>query len=262
MLDASIGIKALATLLCPSFPNPNITLCPKTYPTKNPHILIKMLSSLTPKQVAKQAVRERAEMETRVKYLQTQLGQLLEEKRGRIEAPTGPITVLFLMSPRGRKTASMGVQVKKAPLEDPKEGVRATLETSKLIGQLDSDHLLDWLQTVERVFEYKDISNDKKVKLVAIKLRKYGSIWWANLVAKRARKGKGKIRTSTKMRDKLKPNSLPSHYLQDNYLILHHLKQETKSVEEYTREFEQLLLKCDLREDDAHNFTEVFKWFG
>ena len=133
MLDASIGIKALATLLCPSFPNPNITLCPKTYPTKNPHILIKMLSSLTPKQVAKQAVRERAEMETRVKYLQTQLGQLLEEKRGRIEAPTGPITVLFLMSPRGRKTASMGVQVKKAPLDDPKEGVRATLETSKLI---------------------------------------------------------------------------------------------------------------------------------
>ena len=31
------------------------------------------------------------------------------------------------------KTASNGVQVKKAPLEDPKEGVKATLETSKLI---------------------------------------------------------------------------------------------------------------------------------
>ena len=52
------------------------------------------------------------------------------------------------------------------------------------------------------------------------------------------------------MRDKLKDKFLPSHYLQDNYLKLHHLKQGTKSVEEYTREFEQLLLKC-VREDDS-----------
>ena len=70
-------------------------------------------------------------------------------------------------------------------------------------------------------------------------------------MAKRARKGKGKIRTWTKMRDKLKSKFLPPHYLQDNYLKLHHLKQGTKSVEEYTREFEQLLLKYDLREGDA-----------
>ena len=86
---------------------------------------------------------------------------------------------------------------------------------------------------------------------MALKLRKYASIWWANLVAKRARKGKAKIRSWEKMRDKLKDKFLPSHYLQDNYLKLHHLKQGSKSVEEYTREFEQLLLKCDLKEDDS-----------
>jgi len=39
--------------------------------------------------------------------------------------------------------------------------------------------------------------------------------------------------------------------LQDNFLKLHNLKQGSKSVEEYTREFEQLLLKCDLNEDDS-----------
>jgi len=48
---------------------------------------------------------------------------------------------------------------------------------------------------VERVFDYKDVSEEKKVKLVALKLRKYASIWWANVVAKRARKGKAKIRS-------------------------------------------------------------------
>jgi len=37
-------------------------------------------------------------------------------------------------------------------------------------GQLDLDIFVDWLQTVERVFEYKDIPEGKKVKLVALKL--------------------------------------------------------------------------------------------
>ena len=37
-------------------------------------------------------------------------------------------------------------------------------------GQLDPDHFLDWLQTVERVFEYKDVGEDRKVKIVALKL--------------------------------------------------------------------------------------------
>ena len=80
-------------------------------------------------------------------------------------------------------------------------------------------------------------------------MHQYASISWANLVAIRVGKGKGKIRTWTKMRDKLKSKFLPSHNLQDNYLKLHNLRQGTKGVEEYTREFEQLLLKCDLRED-------------
>jgi len=57
-------------------------------------------------------------------------------------------------------------------------------------------------------------------------------------VVKRARKGKAKIHSWDQMRDKLKAKFLPSHYLQDNYLKLHNLKQGTKSVEEYTREFE------------------------
>ena len=101
---------------------------------------------------------------------------------------------------------------------------------------MDPDSFLDWLRTVERVFDYKDVPDEKKVKLVALKLRKYASIWWANLVAKRARKGKAKIRSWDQMRDKLKDKFLPSHYIQDNYLKLHNLKQGTKNVEEYTRE--------------------------
>jgi len=66
------------------------------------------------------------------------------------------------------------------------------------------------MNTIERVFGYKDVSDDKKVKLVALKLYKYASIWWRNVLSKRARKGKGKIRSWRKRKEKLKAKFLPS----------------------------------------------------
>ena len=44
-----------------------------------------MSSSLIPEQVAETAHKEKAELEAKVKYLQTQLGQLLEKKRRELE---------------------------------------------------------------------------------------------------------------------------------------------------------------------------------
>ena len=46
-------------------------------------------------------------------------------------------------------------------------------------GKLDPNDFLELMQTVERIFEYKDVPKDKKVKLVALKLRKmhhYGGL--------------------------------------------------------------------------------------
>ena len=44
-------------------------------------------------------------------------------------------------------------------------------------GKLDLDEFLHWLQTVESVFDYKDILDEEKVKLIALKLRRYASTW-------------------------------------------------------------------------------------
>jgi len=83
-------------------------------------------------------------------------------------------------------------------------------------GRLDPDEFLDWLHTVERVFNYKDILEDKKGKLMALRLRKYASLWWTKLYAKRAKKGKSNIRTWAKMESKLKNRFLSPSYLQDS----------------------------------------------
>ncbi|VFQ90422.1 unnamed protein product [Cuscuta campestris] len=39
-------------------------------------------------------------------------------------------------------------------------------------GKNGSDDFLEWLETVERVFDFKDVPEEKKVKIVALKFRK------------------------------------------------------------------------------------------
>ena len=67
-----------------------------------------------------------------------------------------------------------------------------------------ADDFLDWLNTVERVFDYYDPLEQQKVKLVAIKMRKNASFWWENLKRQRQRDDKKKIETWEKMKKELK----------------------------------------------------------
>jgi len=190
------------------------------------------------------------ELEAQVKYLQTELAQLLEEKRRGNRSPSHSRTQED--SDESEREERSNVVNSNYEEDTPRRARRRQesglgdfrVDIPEFEGQLAPDHFRDWLQTVERIFEYREVPENKKVKLVALKLRKYASIWWASLVAKRVRNGKGKIRTWTKIKDKLKSEFFPSHYIQDNYSKLHHLKQGSKSVKEYTQEFEQLLLKC------------------
>lgn len=40
-----------------------------------------------------------------------------------------------------------------------------------------------------------------------------------------------------------------------NFAMLHKLKQGSKTVEEYAREFEHLIMKCALEEDDEQTYV-------
>ena len=216
-----------------------------------------MSTSLTPEQVAEQALREKAEVEAQLKYVQRQLGQLMEEKKRGLWNSKSSSKHRDSDDSEGSNPMSDSsedeFEQRSRRHQRPRERGYGDFKVDipEFEGQLDPDIFLDWLQTVERVFEYKDIPEGKKVKLVALKLRKYASIWWSNVVSKRVRKGKSKIKTWEQMKSKLEAKFLPPHYLQDNFLKLYHLKQGSKSVEEYTRDFKQLLLKCDLKGDDS-----------
>ena len=62
--------------------------------------------------------------------------------------------------------------------------------------------MLEWILIVEHVFDLKECAKKKKVKLVVVKLKGYGSLWWENLKRERKRTGKAKIRSWSKMKSK------------------------------------------------------------
>ncbi|PWA61387.1 hypothetical protein CTI12_AA373220 [Artemisia annua] len=122
-------------------------------------------------------------------------------------------------------------------------------------GKLDLDEFVEWLRTVECAFDYKETTEENKVKIVAMKLRKYVSTWWANTCTKRERLGKPKVKDWPKMKRLMKQKFLPSYYIQASFSQLHHLKQNQRPAEEYSRDFEYLLMKCDLPEDDPQTLV-------
>ncbi|XP_061344654.1 uncharacterized protein LOC133290573 [Gastrolobium bilobum] len=90
------------------------------------------------------------------------------------------------------------------------------IEIPEFEGTTYSDEFIDWLHTVERVFDIRDLTKDQKVKLVAIKLRKHASYWWEHIKKQQKKEGKSKIRSWDKMKKLLQQKFLPIHYRQES----------------------------------------------
>ena len=99
---------------------------------------------------------------------------------------------------------------------------------------MQGDIFLDWLYTIERIFDFKEYSEERKVKLVAIKLKGYASLWWKNLKRERNKEGRRPIQTWEKMKRELKKRFLTENYRQDNYVNFYHFKQYNCLRSKYT----------------------------
>ncbi|KAK0598671.1 hypothetical protein LWI29_036860 [Acer saccharum] len=137
----------------------------------------------------------------------------------------------------------------------PQRGLDVKVDIPEFARKMHTEEFIDWLNTVERVFDYKDVEDEKKVKLMAIKLKKHASNWWEHLKKQRAREGKKRIVTWTKLKKELKKKFVPQHYLQDSFLKFHNFKQRDLSVEEFTTEFDNLKMLCDLDEPEEQTIT-------
>ena len=59
--------------------------------------------------------------------------------------------------------------------------IRIPTEIPKFHGSLQAEKFLDWLATVEEIFEFKGVPENKRVSLIATRLRGRATAWWQQL---------------------------------------------------------------------------------
>ncbi|GJV17051.1 reverse transcriptase domain-containing protein [Tanacetum coccineum] len=144
--------------------------------------------------------------------------------------------------------------------DDPIRSLGLKIEIPEFTGKVHTDDFIDWVSTVERVFDVRDIPDKLKVKLVAIKLQKHASLWWDHVNKRRRIEGTSKVETWEKMKKLMKDKFLPENHRQEAFLDYHNLSQQNMIVEEVINEFDKLPMKKT--KHDGFQNTYSFKKDG
>ena len=83
---------------------------------------------------------------------------------------------------------------------------------STYVGSLIVEHLIDWITELDKYFEYNEIEEDKRDRLVVTRLRGHASLWWDSVQAERRRKNKSLIKSWNRMVAKMRAKFLCKDY--------------------------------------------------
>ena len=112
----------------------------------------------------------------------------------------------------------------------------------------DPEVYIEWEESLDRYFEFKETPLDRQYKLAKIKFTRLASIWLKGLQKQRRREDKPRINTWEKLKKHLRKKYVPLNFRQQLYLQWNNLTQGNKTVAEYVQEWERLSLLCDVHE--------------
>ncbi|CAL2237611.1 unnamed protein product [Prunus armeniaca] len=135
--------------------------------------------------------------------------------------------------------------------QDPDERVMRSVKVDapNFDGELNPKALLDWLATMDRYFEWHDMSEARRVRFAKIKLVGQAGLFWTNVETQLERAGEEPIIHWGEMKERLKQKYLPLSYEQSLLDEWQTLRQDDMLVAEYIAKFEEFMLRCDIRED-------------
>jgi hypothetical protein len=118
-------------------------------------------------------------------------------------------------------------------------------------GHLHIEDFLDWITEVERFFEYMNITEEKKVKLVAYKFKGGASAWWERLQLSQSKEGKRPMTSWFKMKRLLNARFLPPDFEQRLFQQYQECRQGVRTIQAYVDDFYRLSARNDLMETEA-----------
>ena len=116
-------------------------------------------------------MKQNAEKEAQNEYLRRQLQEFMRQRRKATRSSSSSSHTIRAEEER-EASQSEGSPIEDEPFRHPRRGRRQSTSEFKVDipefeGKLDPDDFLEWMQTVERIFTYKDIPDQQKVTIVA-----------------------------------------------------------------------------------------------
>ena len=148
---------------------------------------------------------------------------------------------------RGGRMPEYGAQRNINDVDRNLGGIKLKLPT--FAGKTDPDAYLEWEKRVDLLFDCHNFSEDKKVKLAVAQFTDYAIVWWDQLAVARRRHLEPQIETWYELKSLMRRRFVPKHYYREVHQKLQTLRQGSRCVEDYNKEFEVLMTRADLDED-------------
>jgi hypothetical protein len=132
---------------------------------------------------------------------------------------------------------------------DPDHIARVKLDIPKFTWKESADEYLNWVEQCDQIFRVPNFLDQHRVNLASVEFSGYALTWWTQLQEHQLRMGLRHINTWEEMKRVMKRRFVPSSYQHDLQNRLQLLKQGKKSVDEYFKEMELLLVQTGIRED-------------
>ena len=105
------------------------------------------------------------------------------------------------------------------------------------------------------MFDCYEWDERMKVKMASLAFSDYASLWWHKLQAERRRADEEKVRSWALMKRLMRRRFVPDYYKQEMLMELQSLRQGKRSIEEYVKEFETLVARCDIKESSDESIA-------
>ncbi|GFS42606.1 hypothetical protein Acr_00g0080840 [Actinidia rufa] len=120
------------------------------------------------------------------------------------------------------------------------------VEAPTFNGRLDPKAFTDWIREMDHFFEWYNLSDDRKVRFAKMKLISRAKLFWQSTEQRR----QPPVTDWVEMKEILREKYLPQSYQGDMLDKWNNLRQGSKPATEYVAQFEEYLMRCDIREDE------------
>jgi hypothetical protein len=122
------------------------------------------------------------------------------------------------------------------------------LSIPKFTGKENADEYLEWAEQCDQIFRVHNLSDQRRVNLSSVEFSGYALTWWNQVQENQLQFGLGYIHTWEEMKRVMKRRFVPLSYERDLMNRLQTLRQGKRSVDEYFKEMELLLVQTGTRE--------------